>query len=46
VVIGKRSIESGEAELKSRTDETIETVPFDQLSTVIHRRYADQKSGE
>ncbi|MGB3072805.1 MAG: His/Gly/Thr/Pro-type tRNA ligase C-terminal domain-containing protein, partial [Candidatus Moraniibacteriota bacterium] len=46
VVIGKRSIESGEAELKSRTDETIETVPFDQLSAVIHQHYADQKSGE
>lgn len=41
VVIGKRSIESGEAELKSRTDETIETVPFDQLSAVIHQHYAD-----
>lgn len=40
IVIGKRSLESSLAELKSRTEEAVETVPFNQLSAAIHTRYA------
>lgn len=46
IVVGKRSLESGTAELKSRTEEAIESVPFNQLSTAIKTRYADIKKGE
>jgi prolyl-tRNA synthetase len=46
IVVGKRSLESGTAELKGRTDEVIESVPFNQLSTAIKTRYADIQKGE
>lgn len=46
VVIGKRSLESGTAELKSRTEERVETVPFNQLNDAIQTHYADSKKGE
>lgn len=42
VVIGKRSLESGMAEVKLRTAETAENVPFNQLSTWIREHYADK----
>ena len=43
IVIGKRLLESGVAEVKMRTDDQIESVPFNQLSTLIQERYADEK---
>ena len=46
IVIGKRSLESGVAEVKSRTEEAIESVPFNQLTDAIKTRYADIQKGE
>ncbi|MFZ1626325.1 MAG: aminoacyl--tRNA ligase-related protein [Candidatus Moraniibacteriota bacterium] len=43
IVIGKRTLESGAAEVKMRTEATAESVPFNQLSALIRERYADEK---
>lgn len=45
IIIGKRSFESGMAELKGRTGEAVELVPFNQLSATIRTYYADTKKG-
>lgn len=46
IVVGKRSLESGTVELKSRTGETTEFVSYNQLSTAIKTRYVDIEKGE
>lgn len=46
IVVGKRSLESGSAELKSRTEESVESIPFNQLSAAIKTRYADIKKAD
>lgn len=43
VVIGKRSLESGLAEVKMRTEETSESVPYNELSALIQEYYADEE---
>jgi prolyl-tRNA synthetase len=46
VVIGKRTLESGSAEVKMRTEEKLELVPFNQLSTLIREYYADETKAD
>lgn len=43
IVIGKRSLESGEAEVKSRTSDTVESVAFEKLDDYFHTTYAKTK---
>lgn len=43
IVVGKRSLESGAAEVKMRTAESVESVPFNQLSDLIREHYAEKK---
>ncbi|MFA9262358.1 MAG: proline--tRNA ligase [Undibacterium sp.] len=43
VVIGKRSIESGEAEVKSRASEEIENVSFEKLKDYFYTAYDQAK---
>ncbi len=42
IAIGKRSLESGLAEVKMRTEETSQMVAFHQLGTLIREQYADK----
>ncbi len=43
VVIGKRSLESGEAEVKARTSETVENIAFEKIKDYFHAAYAETK---
>lgn len=41
IVIGKRSIESGEAEVKARKSEDTESIAFETLTNYFHTAYAE-----
>lgn len=43
IIIGKRSLDSGAAELKSRSGNITEVIPFSQLSQTIKTYYVDSK---
>jgi len=42
VVVGKRSLESGTAEVKARASDNIETVPLEKLIDYLHTAYANR----
>ncbi len=44
IIIGRRSLESGMAEVKERSGEEIASVPFNQLSAYMHERYAEERN--
>lgn len=46
IVIGKRTLETGMAEVKLRTEEKLELVPCNQLSALIRKHYADETKAD